>query len=122
MKMKRLAPGQLTPAQLGNLAEQLPGASPNQARRLEDKLVRGFYGRSSSDKSVLVANSALPGFKETLSNLALRIFGDAGTAHKWMLVPCKGLGGRVPSKMIRSKKGRTEVKAFLIGVGHGIFQ
>lgn len=95
----------LTAAQLGELAEQLPGASPEKARLLEEAMVAGFYGTIAS-----------------MNRIAEAALGGKSAAKKWLRSPCQGLGGSIPEKLAKTKSGRLEVKSYLIGIGNGNFQ
>ncbi len=88
---------------LGKLAEKLPGIAAGGTRLLKDRLVAGFYG--------------VP-----LRDLVERVFPDRKSAAAWLSAPCRGLGGRIPSRLAKTKLGRIEVKSFLIGIGNGNFQ
>lgn len=96
-----------TPAQLGRLAAQLPGASPAKAKRLEQQLVDGFYG-----------DDTLP----SLPALVKAVFPAQQSAASWLKEPCAALKGKIPARLIKTKAGRAEVRGFLIGIGNGNFQ
>lgn len=67
------------------------------------------------------AELALSPSQETLPALVYKNFPDRRSAARWLKAPCSGLQGRIPARMAKTRKGRAEVKAFLIGVGSGNF-
>jgi putative toxin-antitoxin system antitoxin component (TIGR02293 family) len=58
---------------------------------------------------------------ERIVEAALRVFGDAEKAGRWLRKPCRALQGVVPIEILPSESGALLVEQELIRIEHGIF-
>jgi putative toxin-antitoxin system antitoxin component (TIGR02293 family) len=56
-----------------------------------------------------------------LNREAVRLFGDAEFAKKWLSLPNPALGYRVPNDLAETDAGAREVETILLRIAHGVY-
>lgn len=58
---------------------------------------------------------------ERIVTLAVRVFGDADKAHRWLRTPNRALNGAVPLDLLESENGARKAEGLVYAVEHGMF-
>jgi putative toxin-antitoxin system antitoxin component (TIGR02293 family) len=107
--------------------------APSVVRRLEEigfsrsELSQIVAPRRTLDRKIAAGTELSPHERDRVERLervvefAVRVFGEAETANRWLRKPSRPLGGRSPIVLLETETGANDVFELLHAIDHGVY-